>query len=92
MVGRLYLCYGFEEKQPWHVLRQSTASEASQESMAAEATNTSPSTPVQTSSTWRSTCKFLHQATGSTDAGFRHPAEDGSRMASRQSPFGDNEL
>ena len=67
-------------------------SRASQESMAAEATNTSPSTPVQTASIWRSTCKFLHQATGSTDAGFRHPAEDGSRMASPQSPFGNNEL
>ena len=54
MVGRLYLCPGFEEKQPWHVLRQSTASEATQESMAAAATNTSPSTPVQTASTSRS--------------------------------------
>ena len=59
MVGRLYLCYGFEEKQPWHVLRQSMSSRASQESVAAEATNTSPSTPVQTASTWRSTWTSL---------------------------------
>ena len=78
MVGRLYLCAGFEEKQPWHVLRQSMSSRASQESIAAAATNTSPSTPVQTASTWRSTCQFRHRATGSTDAGFRYPAEDGA--------------
>ena len=63
---RLPMCHpsgvdsdGFEENQPWHVLRQSTASEATQESMAAAATNTSPSTPVQTSSTWRSTWTSL---------------------------------
>ena len=81
MVGRLYLCAGFEEKQPWHVLRQSMYQGhlrkvwQRQQRLLRYQLQFKPHPPGEVS---EQAYRSRHRATGSTDEGFRYPAKDGA--------------